>query len=119
MISSSNTDKSTDYLSLVREEFTKRIGEKGMSVSFCKVKKPITKENFVQDFIPNLIQDADLPSSTAGVYWLPICEEKYPGICRSMTANQAGYYAIRKCKKEEWDFIEDWECVLTNLEMDL
>ena len=112
-------DNGTDYLSLVREEFVARGVKNGENVSFCKVENPITKDNFEKNFLSNLIQDADLPSSTKNVYWIPICEKKYPGICKSMTANQAGYFAIRKCKEQGWDFLEDWTCVLSNLEMDL
>lgn len=113
------TSMKTDYLSLVREEFLARGVKNGNSVSFVKVKIPITKENFENEFTKNIIVDEDLPNPPVGISWLPICEKSYPNICRTMTANQAGYYAIRKCKQQGWDFLQDWKCVLTNLEMDL
>ncbi|MCM1322206.1 MAG: hypothetical protein NC041_06915 [Bacteroides sp.] len=109
----------TDYLSLIREEFIARGIPNGGEVSFCKVKKEITKENFTDEFSDNLIDDDDLPKTADRIFWIPINTQKFPGVCRSMTANQAGYFAIRKCKEQGWDFLEDWECVLSNLEMDL
>lgn len=111
--------KGIDYLSLVREEFVARGINKGDKVSFCKVKIPITKENFDTEFKENLIIDDDFPAGEGGVGYIPICVQDFPGVCRCMTANQAGYYAIRKCREQGWDFIEDWPCVLNNLEMDL
>jgi hypothetical protein len=116
----------TDYLSLVREEFVARGVKHGGQVSFVKVKKEINRDNFDKEFVDNIIPDDNLPFTdkenlvlNGETAWLPISAQKYPGICKSMTANQAGYFAIRKCKQQGWDFLEDWQCVLSNLEMDL
>lgn len=107
------------FLSLVREEFLARGIPNGDKVSFCKVKKELTKENFASDFLDSLIDDADLPKGEAKVLWLPIDAQKFPGVCAAMTGNQAGYYAIRKCQEQKWDFLQDWKCVLSHLEMEM
>lgn len=103
------------YLKLVRELLTP-------AASFIKVKKRITEENVKTDFLDNMILDEDSPSdfelSNSKIKWLPICITDYPKICNSMTANQAGYYALKKCIQQRWSFT-DWKCCLTNLEMDM
>lgn len=108
-----------DFLSLVREEFLARGIPNGDKVSFCKVKKELSKENFAGDFLDSLIDDGDLPKGEAKVWWLPINAQRFPKVCAAMTGNQAGYYAIRKCQEQEWDFLQDWKCVLVNLEMEM
>ena len=35
-----------------------------------------------------------------------------------MTANQAGYYALKKCREQRWPH-SDYDCCLANLEMDM
>ena len=42
----------------------------------------------------------------------------YPKVLESMTANQAGYWALMKCKEEKWH-ISDYVCCFSNLEMDM
>lgn len=113
------TQNGMNYLALVREEFVKRNIPHGESVSFCKVKKAVTKEN-ASELKDNLIPDANSPDyAEKGTHWIPIDTTSYPRVCSAMTANQAGYFAIRKCQEQGWDFLEDWECVLSNLEMDM
>lgn len=111
--------KNAGFLSLVREEFLARGIPDGDKVSFCKVRKELTKENFESDFLDSLIDDDDLPKGEEKVWWLPINAQSFPEICATMTGNQAGYYAIKKCQEQEWDFLQDWECVLSNLEMEI
>ena len=49
----------------------------------------------------------------------PFSEKSFPGILSSMTATEAGKWAIQKCKSENWELSKDnIECCLSNLEMD-
>lgn len=109
--------KNVDYLALVREEFARWGAKDADKVAFCKVKKPISKENFVE-IKDNFIPDSDLPNLEGKLKLLPLSVTDYPKVLSSMTANQAGYWALMKCKEENWH-ISDYECCLSNLEMDM
>lgn len=106
-----------DYLALVQEEFARWGAKDADKVAFCKVKKPISKENFVE-IKDNFIPDSDLPNLEGKLKLLPLSITDYPKVLSSMTANQAGYWALMKCKEENWH-ISDYECCLSNLEMDM
>ena len=107
-----------DYAALVQEEFLKAGLSPDKKVSFCKVKKKINEDNFKTDFNDAIIPDEDTPRGCPEMLWIPLDVNSFPGVLKSMTANQAGYWAIRKCKQQGWP-ITDWECCLTNLEMDI
>ena len=107
-----------NYAALVQEEFLKAGLSPDKKVSFCKVKKKISKENFKTDFNDAVILDDDTPKGSPEMLWIPLDINAFPNVLKSMTANQAGYWAIRKCKQQKWP-ITDWECCLTNLEMDM
>jgi len=109
--------KNVNYLALVREEFARWGAKDADKVAFCKVKKPISKENFVE-IKDNFIPDSDLPNLEGKLKLLPLSITDYPKVLSSMTANQAGYWALMKCKEENWH-ISDYECCLSNLEMDM
>ena len=109
--------KNVNYLALVREEFARWGAKDADKVAFCKVKKPISKENFVE-IKDNFIPDSDLPNLEGKLKLLPLSITDYPKVLSSMTANQAGYWALMKCKEENWH-ISDFECCLSNLEMDM
>lgn len=109
--------KNVDYLALVREEFARWGAKDADKVAFCKVKKPISKENFVE-IKDNFIPDSDLPNLEGKLKLLPLSITDYPKVLSSMTANQAGYFALMKCKEQNWH-ISDYECCLSNLEMDM
>lgn len=109
-----------NYLELLRNELIK-MGVKeelAKSVSFCKVSKIITEENFKTDFKSSFIADQDTPDASSKVHWIPLCITTYPKILASMTANQAGYYAFKKCNEQKWP-CTDYDCCLANLEMDM
>lgn len=80
--------------------------------------KIITEENFETDFKSSFIADADTPKSSTKIHWIPLCINTYPKLLASMTANQAGYYALKKCNEQHWSYT-DYECCLANLEMDM
>jgi hypothetical protein len=109
--------KNVDYIALVREEFAKWGAKDADKVVFCKVKKRITSEKFRSDIDEAFIPDPDLPDLN-GKKIIPLSITDYPRVLSSMTANQAGYWAIMKCKQQKWH-ISDYECCLTNLEMDM
>lgn len=109
--------KNVNYLALVREEFARWGAKDADKVAFCKVKKPISKENFAE-FKDNFIPDSDLPNLEGKLKLLPLSITDYPKVLSSMTANQAGYCALMKCKEQNWH-ISDYECCLSNLEMDM
>ena len=107
-----------NYAALVQEEFLKAGLNPDKRVSFCKVNKKIDEENFTADFNDAFIRDDDTPISGPDMLWIPLDINSFPGVLKCMTANQAGYWAIRKCKQQGWP-ITDWECCLSNLEMDM
>ena len=113
-------NKTPDYLDLLRNELRKMgIKEEIVKeVSCCKVSKIITEENFKTDFESSFIADADTPKSGTKIHWIPLCINTYPKVLASMTANQAGYYALKKCNEQHWPYT-DYECCLANLEMDM
>ena len=110
--------KNVDYIALVREEFARWGTKDADKVAFCKVKKTITEENFKTEILENFIPDTDLQSLEGNLKLLPLSITDYPKVLSSMTANQAGYWALMKCKEENWH-ISDYECCLSNLEMDM
>ena len=109
--------KNVDYLTLIREEFAKVGVKEANRVTFCKVKKPITQENVDEKIAEYFIPEPDVPTYE-GLIIIPLSITSYPKILSSMSANQAGYWAIRKCKQQKWH-ISDYECCLANLEMDM
>ena len=109
--------KNVDYIALVREEFARWGAKDADKVAFCKVNKPISKDNFAE-LKDNFIPDSDLPNLEGKLKLLPLSITDYPKVLSSMTANQAGYWALMKCKEENWH-ISDYECCLSNLEMDM
>lgn len=74
-------------------------------VAFCKVKKPISEENFAE-LKDNFIPDSDLPNLEGKLKLLPLSITDYPKVLSSMTANQAGYWALMKCKEENWHILD-------------
>lgn len=113
-------ESNSNYLSLVRKEFGNLSVRNSDIVSFCKVGKPITKENFTSEFQKYFIPDQDAPEIASNTAWIPLSVTDYPSVLKSTTANQAGYWAIQKCKKEGWNItLDNIECCLTNLEMDM
>ncbi|MCR4734053.1 MAG: hypothetical protein K5829_03490, partial [Treponema sp.] len=110
-------NKTPYYLEQVRNELVKfgvkrEIADK---VSFCKVTKIITEENLKTDFASSYIADSDSPTLGTGVkfLWIPLCITTYPKVLASMTANQAGYYALKKCREQRWPH-SDYDCCLAN-----
>ncbi|MDE5898760.1 MAG: hypothetical protein K2H09_05795 [Treponemataceae bacterium] len=72
-----------------------------------------------QEFIP----DADTPEfpgldiGTSRLY--PLSITAYPAVLASMTAMEAGAWAVGKCIREHWEITKDnIESCLANLEMD-
>lgn len=59
-------ESKTNYAALVQEEFLKAGLNPEKRVSFCKVKKKITEENFKTDIDDAIIIDDDTPSRTQG-----------------------------------------------------
>ncbi len=110
--------KNVDYIALVREEFARWGAKDADKVVFCKVKKTITDENFKTEILENFIPDSDLQSLEGNLKLLPLSITDYPKILGCMTANQAGYWALMKCKEQKWH-ISDYVCCLSNLEMDM
>lgn len=47
----------------------------------------------------------------------PVAVTSFPGVLKRMTAMQAGSWALAKCRQQGWG-AEDYECCLSNLEMD-
>jgi len=115
-------NKTPYYLEQVRNELVKFGVKKEIAerASFCKVDKNITEENFKTDFASSFIADSDSPTLGTGVkfLWIPLCITTYPKVLASMTANQAGYYALKKCREQRWPH-SDYDCCLANLEMDM
>ena len=110
-------ENETDYLSLIRENFTSRNIKNADIVSFCKVKKPIKE---FAELNQNFITDSDSPAIDSNIAWIPLAVSLYPGVLSSMTANQAGFWAIMKCNEQRWEpSVENIESCLTNLEMDM
>lgn len=113
-------NKTPYYLEQVRNELVKFGVKKEIAdrTSFCKVSKIITEENLKTDFVSSFIADPDTPALGTGVKWIPLCITTYPKVLASMTANQAGYYALQKCRGQRWP-LSDYDCCLANLEMDM
>lgn len=111
-------ENAMSYADLVQKEFLKAGLNPEKKVSFCKVSKKITAQNFDTEFRKSIIIDDDTPKNFSEVLWIPLDVNAFPGVLRSMTANQAGYWAIKKCRQQGWPNT-DWECCLTNLEMDM
>lgn len=111
--------KNPNYLALVREEYAQRVGEQGLRVSFIKSKKPITKDSTLEERRESFISDEDTPENWDNVLWIPLSLTDFPSVLSSMTANQAGYWAIKKCHQQNWDFLQGYESCLVNLEMDM
>lgn len=110
--------KNVDYIALVREEFARWGAKDADKVAFCKVKKTISKENFKADIEENFVPDSDLPDLIGDYKLIPLIISDYPKVLSNMTANQAGYWALMKCKEQNWH-ISDYESCLSNLEMDM
>lgn len=111
-------EKKSNYAALVQEEFLNAGLNPEKKVSFCKVKKKITEENYKTELRSAIILDYDTPKNCPEMLWIPLEIQVFPNVLKSMTANQAGYWAIRKCKQQGWP-ITDWECCLSNLEMNM
>lgn len=109
--------KNVDYIALVQEEFARWGTKNADKVAFCKVKKPINSSNFDTELVESFIPEPDLPSPN-GKKLIPLSITDYPNILSKMTANQAGYWALMKCKEQKWH-ISDYKCCLANLEMDI
>lgn len=91
-------------------------------VVFIKTKKPIDKGNFATDFWNSVVYDDDLPKDEfpKDPVFFPLCVEKYPSVLRSMTASQAGWWAMKRCDAVGWRKDEEnIRCCLRHLEMDM
>lgn len=100
-----------NYAQLVQDVFPR--------VVFVKTKKRITKEN-VSELQENLILDDDTPELKNDTVYFPLCVKNYPSALRSMTASQAGWWAMQKCRQQNWRLDEDnIRSCLANLEMDM
>lgn len=99
--------------------YAKMVQDVWPRVVFVKTKIPITRENF-SELRANLIRDDDTPELNGDTVYFPLCVEKYPSVLRSMTASQAGLWAMRKCDAVGWRKDEEnIRCCLSHLEMDM
>ncbi len=91
-------------------------------VVFVKTKKRITKENF-SELEESIIRDDDTPDLRdieGGAVIFPLSVTNYPSVLRSMTASQAGWWAMCKCDSGGWEKNdENIRSCLSNLEMDM
>ena len=92
------------------------------NVNFIKTKRfiDVPDVKLLEDaFIP----DEDMPvfpKIEKGTRIYPLSITEYPAVLTKMTAMEAGVWAIEKCHEQEWDFeLENFQCCLSNLEMDL
>ena len=70
----------------------------------------------------NFIPDDDTPSFPEirkGIRIYPLSITAYPSILKSMTAMEAGAWAMTKCEQQDWELsLDNFQCCLANLEMD-
>ena len=86
---------------------------------FVKTKKHIDsqgelhQENFIfDDDTPTLVKDVSVV--------MPLSITDFPNVLKSMTATDAGLWAVSKCQQQKWEISRDnIESCLANLEMDM
>ena len=93
-------------------------------INFIKTKCVIdTTKPDVEKLKEAFIPDEDMPEFPVikeGTRIYPLSITEYPAVLTKMTAMEAGVWAIEKCHEQEWDFeLENFQCCLSNLEMDL
>ena len=81
------------------------------------VEKPdpkLLKENFIPD------DDVkSFPEIRKGMRIDPLSITAYPSVLKSMTAMEAGAWAMTKCEQQDWELsLDNFQCCLANLEMD-
>ena len=91
-------------------------------VYFIRTRNDVTVPNLQllkKEFVPEYDQPEFPSEINEDTRIYPFSEKSFPGILSSMTATQAGMWAIRKCKQECWEVsLDNIQCCLANLEMD-
>lgn len=91
------------------------------NVYFIKTKILVEKPdpNLLKD---NFIPDDDVtrfPEIRKGMRIYPLSITAYPSVLKSMTAMEAGAWAMTKCEQQDWELsLDNFQCCLANLEMD-
>lgn len=91
------------------------------NVYFIKTKVLVEKPepNLLKD---NFIPDDDVksfPEIRKGMRIYPLSITAYPSVLKSMTAMEAGAWAMTKCEQQDWELsLDNFQCCLANLEMD-
>ena len=85
---------------------------------FVKSRSHIENENELRD--ENFIFDDDTPTLVKNATTvMPLSVTDFPGVLKSMTAMEAGVWAVSKCREQKWEISrENIDSCLANLEMD-
>ena len=99
---------------MTKKEFT----QKYPTLVFVKTKSRVEAGEELRD--DNFIFDDDTPALVKGVsVIMSLSIADFPGILKSMTAMEAGMWAVEKCFQQGWEVgRETIETCLANLEMD-
>lgn len=94
------------------------------NVRFLKVRDYGSTTFFKQFDTPNFEPDQTFynprDGKTYGVRDILLSMKSFPRVLASMTAMEAGAYALDRCLKEKWDVTENsLRSVLSNLEMEM
>ena len=99
---------------MTKEEFTKTCP----NLVFVKTKKHIDSQGKLRN--ENFIFDDDTPTLVKNAtVIMPLSITDFPGVLKSMTAMEAGIWAVSKCNQQKWEITRDnVDSCLANLEMD-
>lgn len=97
-------------------DYAAKVQEILPDVVFVKTDRKVTAEN-EGELREAIILDNDTPKLN-GKKIFPLCVKDYPRTLSFMTASRAGYWALCKCKSQNWPVNMVYSC-LSNLEMDL
>ncbi|MBP3772705.1 MAG: hypothetical protein J6I53_08460 [Treponema sp.] len=88
------------------------------NLAFVKSKIRIEEQGGMKD--ENFIFDDDTPTLVKNATTvMPLSITDFPGVLKSMTAMEAGVWAVTKCQEQGWEITRDnIESCLSNLEMD-
>ena len=85
---------------------------------FVKSRSHIENENELRD--ENFIFDDDTPTLVKNATTvMPLSVTDFPRVLKSITAMEAGVWAVSKCREQKWEISrENIDSCLANLEMD-
>ena len=88
------------------------------NLAFVKSKIRIEEQGGMKD--ENFIFDDDTPTLVKNATTvMPLSITDFPGVLKSMSAMEAGVWAVTKCQEQGWEITRDnIESCLSNLEMD-